>query len=132
MTSTFNSQGYFNSGPHRFDVGPAGRLLTSPLRGQNFNTYSRDEALLELEIIQTGRLIASTESALWALFDTARAVAEGTTTATLIDHSGKSWTSMRLVRLDPTGPVDRGRVFSLPYRARYLRFGNAVASLPEA
>lgn len=131
MTSTFNSQGYFNSGPHRFDVGAVGRLLTNPLRGGNFNTYTRDEAVGELEIIQTGRLIATTESALWSLFDTARTVAEGTTTATLVDHSGKSWPSMRLVSLDPTGPVDRGRVFSLPYRARYLRFGNATLEMPE-
>jgi len=132
VSSTFNSQGYFNSGPHRFDVGPVGRLLTAPLRGSNFNPVTRDDAVLELEIIQTGRLIASTEPALWTLFDAARAVAEGTVTATLVDHSGKSWPSMRLVSVEPTGPVDRGRVFSLPYRARYLKFGSGTFGLPEA
>jgi len=132
VSSTFNSQGYFNSGPHRFDIGAAGRLLTAPLRGSNFNPVTRDDAVLELEIIQTGRLIASSESALWSLFEAARAVAEGTTTATLVDHAGKSWPSMRLVRIEPTGPIDRGRVFSLPYQARYLKFGSGTFGLPEA
>lgn len=132
MSSTFNGQGYFNSGPHRFNVGPVGRLLTAPLRGSNFNTATRDDAVHELEIIQAGRLIASTESALWTLFEAARAVAEGTVTGTLVDHSGKSWPNMRLVSVEPAGPVDRGRVFSLPYQARYLRFGSGTISLPEA
>lgn len=131
MTSTFNGTSYFNSGPHRFDVGATGRLITNPLRGGNFNAYSRDEAVQELEIIQIGRLIATTEAALWTLFDTARSVSEGTTLGTLVDHSGKSWPLMRLVRFEATAPVDRGRVYSLAYKARYLRFGNASAELPE-
>ncbi|MFM9959327.1 MAG: hypothetical protein ACKVZJ_14815 [Phycisphaerales bacterium] len=121
MASTFNNQNLFNSGPHRFHVRAVGRLTTAPLRGSNFNTTTRDEAVLEVEITQTGRLIAATESALWALFDIARGVAEATTAGGLIDHSGKSWPGMRLLRIDPTGPVDRGRVFSLPYTARYLK-----------
>ncbi len=121
MTSTFNNQPLFNSGPHRFHVRAVGRLTTAPLRGSNFNPSTRDDAVLELEITQTGRLIAATEAALWSLFDTARAVAEGTTPGTLVDHSGKSWPAMRLLRIDPIGPVDRGRVFSLPYTARYLK-----------
>ncbi len=123
MSTTFAGQSLFNSGPHRFDIGPAGRHLTQPLRGSNFNTYTRDDAPLELDIIQTGRLIATTESALWALYDAVKAKAEAPTTGALVDHSGRSWPSMTLVSFDPAAPVDRGRVFSLAYRARYLKFG---------
>lgn len=123
MASTFSGQSLFNSGPHRFDVGSAGRYLTAPLRGSNAFTYTRDDAKRELEIVQSGRLVATSESALWSLYDAVRAHAEAPTKATLVDHSGRSWTNMTMVSFDLLGPVDRGRVYSVSYRVRYLRFG---------
>lgn len=122
MASSFLSLPLFNSGPHRFDIGPVGRLTTAPFRGSNFNAATRDDAALELTITQSGRLIAASESALWTLYDAVKAVAEGTTPGTLIDHSGRSWVSLRLVTFDAMGPIDRGRVFSLAYRCVYRRF----------
>lgn len=122
MASSFLSLPLFNSGPHRFDAGPVGRLTTAPFRGSNFVPATRDDAVLELTITQTGRLVAASEAALWTLYDAIRAVAEGVTAGTLVDHSGRSWASMRLVSFDAAGPVDRGRAFSLGYRCVYRRF----------
>ena len=123
MSSTFNGVALFNSGPHRFAPGKVGRLLDNPLRGGNVYPYSQDRGTLEPEITQTGRLVAASEGALWALWDAVRDKAEAPTTGTLIDHSGRSWPGMTMVMVQATGPVDRGRVFSLEYTVRYLKFG---------
>lgn len=123
MASTFNGVGLFNSGPHRFVMQTIGRLVIGPLRPPDFLNNSQTPAPLELRIVQTGRLTAATVAALWTQIDAIRAVAEGSTPGTLVDHHGRSWTNLRLIRFTPTGPIDRGRTVSQPYEAEYLRFG---------
>jgi len=76
MASTFAGLSLFNSGPHRFAVGRTGRLVRGPFQTALELPYSTDEGPAELAIVQTGRLVASTSSALWALVDAARAQAE--------------------------------------------------------
>lgn len=124
MASTIAGLGLFNSGPHRFTMGDAGRLVVGVLRPPSYDTHSTDYGTtLELRILQKGRLIADTTAALWALVDTIRTNVELPRNGTLIDHHGRSWTNMTLIRFTPAGPVDRGRVVSVAYEVEYLRYG---------
>jgi hypothetical protein len=82
-----------------------------------------DRARAELQVVQTGRLIGADEADLWAQVDAIQAEAELPRTGTLVDHHGRSWTGLTLLRFAPTGPVDRGRVASLGYEAVYRRLG---------
>lgn len=121
MASTFAGLNLFNSGPHRFTMQPRGRLIAPPLAPPSYPTASTDLDVAELNITQTGRLVATSESALWTLIDAIISQVELPRTGTLIDHSGRSWPTMTLHRFTPKGPIDRGRTFSLAYEARYLR-----------
>ncbi len=122
MASTFAGFSLFNSGPHRFIVGRVGRLTRGPFATPTDDPFTTDEAVRELAIVQTGRLVASSNAALWTLIDAIRTQAELPRTGTLVDHHGRSWTSMTLHRFDPADRIDRGRDYTLAYRALYLRF----------
>ena len=124
MASSFAGLDLFGSGPHRFAMGPVGRLVVGALRPPAYDTHSVDMgATLEVRIVQTGRLVAATPTALWMLIDAVRTQAELPRNGTLIDHHGRSWTNMTLVRFELAGPIDRGRVVSVAYAAEYLRYG---------
>lgn len=123
MASTFAGFSLFDSGPHRFIVGRIGRLTRAPFSTPTEDPFTTDEAARELAILQTGRLVASTNAALWALVDAIKSHAELPRTGTLVDHHGRSWTGMTLYRFDPADRIDRGREYSLSYRAVYLKFG---------
>jgi hypothetical protein len=124
MGSTFGGVAYFNSGPHRFVVRRLGRLVQGPFETALDLPYSTDRGPAEVAVVQTGRLVAATNAALWTLIDAIQARAELLTTGTLVDHHGRSWTTMRMIRFAPADRIDRGRVFSLRYRVDYLRFGS--------
>lgn len=121
MPATYKATAYFSSGPHRFRIGNTGRVLFPPFSPNNGGDVSVDVATRELRIFQTGRLTAATEAALWTLWTTLRAVAEATSAGTLVLHSGKSFTDMHMVRFESMGPIDRGRLFSMPYEIEYLQ-----------
>ena len=122
MGSTFDGVALFDSGPHRFAPGPAGRHLLGPDRGANIDPYTVDRARLEFSMSQRGRLVSAGEAGLWAQAEAIRALAEEPRTGTLVDHSGRSWPGLTLVRFEAADRVDRGRVVSLGYAALYLRF----------
>lgn len=124
MSSTFAGKSLFNSGPHRFIVGRLGRLTRGPFQTPLDLPYTTDEGTRELVILQQGRLVAATNAALWSQIDLIQIEAEATTTGTLIDHHGESWTGLTLIRFEPIKWIDRGRQFSLAYEAIYLRFGS--------
>lgn len=124
MASSFAGLDLFGSGPHRFAMGAAGRLVVGALRPPSYDTHSVDMgAALELRIVQRGRLVAATPAALWTLIDAVRVQAELPRNGTLIDHHGRSWANMTLVRFELAGPISRGRVASVGYTAEYLRYG---------
>lgn len=123
MGSTFAGLTLFNSGPHRFIVGRLGRLTRGPFATPLDLPFTSDEGVREMLILQTGRLVAVTDAALWALVDAIQVAAELPTTGTLVDHHGRTWTTMTLIRVQPADRIDRGRTVSLSYEARYLRFG---------
>lgn len=123
MASTFGGVAYFNSGPHRFVIKRIGRLVQGPFQTALDLPYSTDRGPAEVAVVQIGRLTAATNAALWAIIDSIQTRAENTTAATLIDHHGRQWTNMRLIAFTMESRIDRGRVYSVRYRADYLRFG---------
>lgn len=123
MGSTFGGVAHFNSGPHRFVVKRLGRLVQGPFQTALDLPYSTDRGPAEVAVVQTGRLTAATNAALWTLIDSIHAKAESGTTATLIDHHGRQWTNMQMISFKMEDRIDRGRVYSVRYKVDYLRFG---------
>jgi hypothetical protein len=122
--SSFKGEDLFGSGPHRFEVGREGSRVVSyaavsgdPTVGGSF--VSGD---LELRVTVRGRLVAISESALWALRDAVTDEAASTAVAgTLADGRGRTWTGIRLLSFTPDGPVDRGRALSMGFAAEFGR-----------
>lgn len=134
MASFFNSLGLFNSGPHRFGHRAIGELVVPNAVLNPVVPGSIAAGPLELVVVVTGRLVASSETALWTLRDAVAAqLTDPPTAATLMDHHGRTWNDMSFVRFEPLesgggqgagpgGRTDRGRVRSLAYRATFVKF----------
>lgn len=122
--SGFRGQDLFGSGPHRFavaargqEVQPLWRLFDNPLL-----PGSQAIGDVELEIVVTGRLVATTEGGLWTLRQAvASSAAFSLGSGTLVDNGGRSFTGMRLVAYTEGDRIDRGRVWSMGYEARFRR-----------
>lgn len=127
MASSFKGLDLFGSGAHRFVMSRQG-LYTAPLSAVGGNPAQPGSAWfgdLEREVHVIGRLVAAGEATLWSLRDAIVAQADSTSTpvpGTLVDSHGRTWASMSLYRYEETGPVDRGRVWSVGYIARFRRF----------
>jgi len=121
MSSTFTGLDLFGSGPHRFVIKPVGMLFLPPLTADPLQITTDVVTQLELAIIQTGRLVAASDAALWALVDTIEQKVEIPLKGSLVDHSGRSWLNMTMLRFVPDDRIDRGRVVSLSYRVDYIR-----------
>lgn len=122
--SSFKGDDLFGSGPHRFEVGREGSRVVSYAAASGDPTVAGSfvSGDLELRITVRGRLVATSESGLWARRDAITDEAASTAVAgTLADGRGRNWTGMRLLSFTPEGPVDRGRVFSVGYAAEFGR-----------
>ena len=119
MASTFAGLSLFESGPHRFAIGHVGRHFLEPDRGSNTAPTTWDRGKAELTIFQSGRLVAADDAALMALVDAIRAEAELPRTGTLVDHHGRAWPGMTMLRFEPEGRIDRGREVSQGYSVLY-------------
>lgn len=123
MASGFKSQNIFSSGPHRFRVLAEGELVVQNSRVNPLQPGSVAVGPLELAIEVTGRLVAATEPALWALRDTIAALlTDPPLVATLLDPNGHSWDNMSFTRFETGEQTDRGRMVSISYRATFVRF----------
>lgn len=121
--SSFKSIDLFGSGPHRFAVGDQGQALTSELFETPPAPGSRYRGPVELRIIVTGRLIAANETDLWMLRDAITGqLLDPPTPGLLIDTHGREWPDVSFVKFTPADRTDRGRVVSLAYEARFLKF----------
>ncbi len=122
MASSFKGLNLFGSGPHRFARSTQGQLLIADVQLGSFTPKSNPFGLVELEIVVRGRLVASSESALWTLRDAITAqLQDPPAQGTLIDHTSRSYADMSFVRFDEGLRTDRGRVFSISYTARFRR-----------
>ncbi len=124
MASTFAGLALYNSGPHRFVIRSVGRLFLPAFVIDELQTDTAVFGPRELAIIQTGRLVATTDAALWSQVDLIRQHAEAALTGDLVEGSGRTWMDMTLLRFQPDDRVDRGRDVSLGYRADYIELNN--------
>jgi hypothetical protein len=124
MPSSFDSTDLFNSGPHRFHLGPFGEQLL--LSATIDPTTAGYQAIGHLDALVTvrGRLIADDDAALWALID---AIADKLThpplAADLVDHHGHEFKEFAFVSFTPSDRTDRGQRVSLAYEAKFMKFG---------
>jgi len=121
--ASFHTFNFNTLGPHRLTIGGLGRAWEWPY-GNSGLPFTDDLGRRELVITQTGRLVASTEPALWATINVLRAAAELPRNATLVGPAGQAWSDMTLMRFTPQGPIDRGRTFSLAYTLLYIRIND--------
>ena len=120
MASSFKGKNLFGSGPHRFAMRRQGQLLVPDISFGGGTPASIVLGLVELEIVVTGRLAAGSESALWVLRDAVVAeLLDPPTPGTLVDLNGRSWSDMSFVTYEEDERVDRGRVVSVGYTAKF-------------
>lgn len=120
-SSSFNGEAIFDSGPHRFAREPEGTLVVPWIAFGSTTPGSRVLGALELAVIVTGRLVAESDAGLDDLLGAMRAqLTTPPTVGDLVDGHGRTFEAMSFVRLATADRIDRGRVVSLAYTARFL------------
>lgn len=118
MASSFKGKDLFGSGPHRFAQDRQGQVMVSWISLGTTQPGTVALGLTELDVIVKGRLMAASESALWALRDAIVAeFEESPTSGTLIDLHGHQWGDMTFIDFREEDRTDRGRVWSMGYEA---------------
>ncbi|MCC6228938.1 MAG: hypothetical protein IT432_06910 [Phycisphaerales bacterium] len=121
MASSFKSKNLFGSGPNVFVMGVQGELAPLNISLGIGDAGSTLLGLLELNVTVEGRLVAASESALWALRDAVTAeLSHWPTAGTLVDNAGRTWTDMTFISYTETA-VSRGRAWSVGYKALFRR-----------
>lgn len=123
MPSSYKALDLFGSGPHRFRVLAEGELVVPNTRLNPLQPGSTPAGPIELSVEVQGRLVASSEAALWTLRDAITVVlTHPPVAASLVDPHGRTWTGMSFVRFETSDRADRGRVRSIGFRAVFVRF----------
>lgn len=118
--SSYKGVDLFGSGPHRFAQLKQGQLMLREFDPPSPATYPA--GLVELDVVVSGRLAASSDAALWALRDAAAAMLqEFPTPGLLVGSDGRQWADMIFITLAEGDRTDRGRVRSLAYTATFRR-----------
>jgi hypothetical protein len=121
--STFKGLDLFGPGPHEVTVGPRGSFVLpdAALGSPGPNSYA--VGVRELDLAVEGRLVAASLAALEAQRDAVAAqLLNPPTAGTLVDPHGRAWAGLSFISFEERGPVERGRVWSLAYTARFRRF----------
>lgn len=122
MGSSFKGNDLFGSGPHVFKLGRQGRRIVSlaALSGDPSVEGTIESGDYELRVTVKGRLVAESESTLWALRDAIAAEAAFEVAGgNLVDHHGRTWSGVKLFWVEWDGAVDRGRTWSIGYEALF-------------
>lgn len=123
MSSSFKGLNLFGSGPHRFALGLQGQRVVPDYVLGFGGAGTTPVGLMELDVIVTGRLVATSESAAWGLRDVITAqLLDPPAPGLLIDLHGREWTQMSFITFAEGARVDRGRMVSLAYVAHFRRF----------
>ncbi len=121
--SSYKGVDLFGSGPHRFAVGPRGeRVVPNYVLGAP-GSGSTPTGPIEVDVVVRGRLTGSTLSQLWSRRDAiAVQLTSPPVAGTLIDEGGRSWADMSFIGFEEGDRVERGRVWSVAYRAVFRGF----------
>jgi len=120
--SSFKAMDLFGSGPQRFSCGKQGELTLPGYLSGGSGSGTTLLGLLELDVVVVGRLAATTEAGLWILRDAIAAqLTDPPTMGSLTDAHGRVFTDMSLVWYQEQDRVDRGRVWSVGYKALFRR-----------
>jgi hypothetical protein len=120
--SSFKSLDLFGSGPHRFSMSKRGELAVPAYVLGGTGSGSTVLGPIELDITITGRLVATSESALWSLRDAVIAQAgHPPSPGTLVDQHGRTWTGMTFLTYQEQDRTDCGRVVSIGYKAVFRK-----------
>lgn len=119
--SSFRGEDLFSSGPHHFIVRRVGTFVRAGFVFPNDSSVPVAYGKAAIEIEQVGRLVAGTSAALWALFDAIRLHAESGVSGALVTETSKTFEGVALYEFSMTGPIERGRDWSMPYIARYTQ-----------
>lgn len=122
MASSWKGVDLFGSGPHRFGMTRRGFLLAPDFTSDVPTPVFFEYGAYEWKILITGRLVASTDSALWTLRDAIQASLDAKGLGTLVDLHGRSWIEMFFSRLTWGEETDRGRKVSVGYLAEFHKF----------
>jgi hypothetical protein len=121
--SSYKSLDLFGSGPHRFALAKQGEDVVPNFTLGTGGSGSTVIGPIELDVIVSGRLVAADESALWTLRDAITAqLTDPPVPGTLIDNHGRTWSDMSFITYQEADRVDRGRAWSVEYKAVFRRF----------
>lgn len=122
--SSFEGLDLFGSGPARFRAMAQGSVVVANyVIGATPPNGSTAQGPIELDVVVTGRLVATTEAGLWSLRDAITAqLADPPTNGSLFDDYGHKWEDVALIRYTEGGRTDRGRVKSMAYEAVFRKF----------
>lgn len=116
--SQFAGQTLFDSGPHRFVLGPWQRQrIRRGFCGLD-GALVIDLGLRGRSIAQTGRLQAPSAAQMHELIAAIETLANGQPRE-LIDNHGQVYSNVLLEEFEPAGPVQLGRGFFCDYHLRY-------------
>jgi len=125
MPSTFKGLSLF-AGPHRFARAKRGRLVLPNLSLGNDVAGSVDLGAIEVDIVVTGRLVASSEGGLRALRDAMTGAIDdppdADTPGELVDSADHAEPDMTFITYVEADRTDRGRDRSIAYVATFRRF----------
>ncbi len=124
MPSSFNSLDLFSSGPHRFFVGPMGTQLIENTAISPTTPGRQAIGSLDGDITIRGRLIAANDENLWTIITT---ITDQLTTppsiGDLIDLNDHTFKSVSFISFTLLSPFDRAANCSVPFEARFTKFG---------
>ena len=121
--SRYKNIDLFGSGPHRFRVAWYGEVVLANMALGRADSGSTPIGPAELDVIVEGRLIGSTWSELKSRVDAIVSVIDSPPTpGMLVDDRGVNFENMSLIRFEPMGRPDPGRVYSLAFTAVFRRF----------
>ena len=79
----------------------------------------------EIRVEVRGRLIAETDTGLWALRDALVAESVSSVGSGVLDDGlGRQWAGMKLLNFEPGGSVEHGRVVSVGYVVEFGRLAS--------
>lgn len=118
---TFNAAPLFGNAPVRTLREPRGEQLTPRIALGLTSGGSVAAGEFDFGITFSGRLITDTPSQMHDMLESITSrISSPPARRELVDEQGNSWPNMSFVRFELLGPMECGRVCSLPFTAKFV------------